>query len=193
MWLAALVLLSVSSSASALIITGGPTYSLPGGGTCSVTGTPCTAGGALMTCSGVSLSSHTKVYFGVRTASNVNGQTMTGAAPAASSTAVFRILSTTSSTITYSSTTTVTSAFIAPAAQTVTNRLLLTLTSGSASVVATSGTPANSPTNGDINNVFQINSGSSFQVRVEMLASDTSFGLSAACSGVYDPSHATFG
>ncbi|MEO8601496.1 MAG: hypothetical protein ABI629_02860 [bacterium] len=190
---AMVALLGLSTSASALIITGGPVYSLPGGGTCTVSGTPCTAGGALMTCSGVSLSSHTKVYFGVRADANINGQTMTGTAPTAASAAVFRILSTTSSTISYSSTTTITSAFLAPAAQTVTNRLVLTLTSGSASVVATGGTPANNASNGDINSLFQINSGSSFQVRVEMLASDASFGLSAACSGVYDPSHATFG
>ena len=35
----ALALLVAASSASALVITGGPTYTLPGGGTCSVSGT----------------------------------------------------------------------------------------------------------------------------------------------------------
>ena len=47
------------------------------------------------------LASHTNVYLGIRNDTNVNGQTMTGAAPTAASAAVFRISSTAASSITY--------------------------------------------------------------------------------------------
>ena len=38
-----------------------------------------------MSCTGVNLAAHTKVYFGIRNTLNVNGNTMTGTAPAARS------------------------------------------------------------------------------------------------------------
>src|SRR5262249_40851149 len=82
---APLVLLGMTTRASALIITGGPTYSLPGGGSCTVSGVTAATGGATVSCTGVNLTSHTNIYFGVRNSTNVNGQTMTGAQPAAAS------------------------------------------------------------------------------------------------------------
>src|SRR4029453_14847067 len=88
---AVLVLLAVASSASALIITGGPTYTLPGGGSCTISGVTSQTGGATVSCTGVNLAAHTNVYFGVRVDTSPNGNTMTGSDPAASSAAVFRI------------------------------------------------------------------------------------------------------
>src|SRR5262249_18268942 len=126
---AMLVCLGVASNASALILTGGPTYTLPGGGSCSVAGVASQTGGATLSCTGVSVSSQTHVYVGIRNDSNVNGNTMTGSNPAAGSAAVFRYSSSTSSSITYTSTTTV--ADQVHGTQSVSNQLVLTLTAGS--------------------------------------------------------------
>ncbi len=194
---AALALLAVASNASGLVITGGPTYALPGGGSCAVTpGTVTTAGtGAVFTCTGVVLGAHSNVYLGIRNDSAPNGNTMTGADPTSSSAAVFRISSTTATSITYTSTTTVTSLSGLPTPQTVTSRLVIT-GPGTTSVVATGGTPggtAGSDGEGDVVNVFRLVSGSSFTFDVDILASDASFGLGQACPAVYDPSHAGAG
>ncbi len=78
---AALALLALSSSASALIITGGPTYTLPGGGSCSVASVPSVSSGATVTCTGVSLASHTRVYFGIKNDTNANGAATDGSGP----------------------------------------------------------------------------------------------------------------
>jgi hypothetical protein len=193
------VLLGVASSASALILTGGPTYSLPGGGSCSVSGVAIQTGGATVTCTGLNLAGHTKVYFGIKNAEssdpgvdvNVNGNTMTGAAPAASSAAVFRYDSETSSSITYTSSTTINDFFNGIVSTN--NQLVLTLTGGSASVVATGGNPANSPANGDIQSLFQITGGTSFTVRVDVKASNTHHPLGQAGPAVFDPTHTTIG
>ena len=67
----------------------------PGGGSCSISGIASQTGGATMSCTGVNLGAHTKVYFGIRNDTNVNGNTMTGTAPAAGSAAVFRYSSST--------------------------------------------------------------------------------------------------
>jgi hypothetical protein len=80
----------------------------------------------------------------------VNGNTMTGSAPTAGSAAVFRYSSNTGSSITYASTTSIND--LVNGTQTVSNQLTLTVTAGSASVVATGGTPA-SNTLGDIERV----------------------------------------
>lgn len=183
--LVALFALVGSSVAPALVITGGPVDNLPGGGTCSTSGISSQTGGATITCSGVALGSHSNVYFGIKNTVNVNGNTMTGVAPAVSSSAVFRVSSTTSSSITYTSTTTINN--LLAGSQTVSNRLILTLTSGSASVVATGGSPANNG-NGDIGYLFRINSGTSFSIRVDVHSSSPSFpSFGYACPAVYDP------
>ncbi|MEO8602622.1 MAG: hypothetical protein ABI629_08605 [bacterium] len=181
----------MTSSASALIITGGPTYSLPGGGSCSVTGVASATGGATISCTGVSLASHTKVYFGIRNASNVNGNTMSGGAPTNASPAVFRYLSNTSTAITYSSSTSINDTI--NGAQNVANRLVLTRTVGTATVVAAGGTPANNG-NGDIQALFQVSS-ASFTVRADVQASDPIFpslGINAI-PNVYDPTRTASG
>ena len=64
---AVLVLLGMAARASALVTTGGPVYTLPGGGSCTTSGTAASqSGGATWTCTGVNTSGHTHVYFGMR-------------------------------------------------------------------------------------------------------------------------------
>ena len=64
--LAMLVWVGLTSNAAAVILSGGPVYSLPGGGSCTVTGVASQAGGATVSCVGVNLAAHTHVYFGLR-------------------------------------------------------------------------------------------------------------------------------
>jgi hypothetical protein len=133
----------------------------------------------------VNLGAHTKVYFGIKNATNVNGNTMTGTAPAASSAAVFRYAGDAAGTITYTSTTTVND--LLNGSQAVDNRLVLTLTAGAASIVPTGGNPVNNG-NGDIERVFQITSGTSFSIRVDVDAKDAIFpSFENACSNLYNP------
>jgi hypothetical protein len=188
--IAVLACVGVASSASALILSGGPTYTLPGGGSCSVANIASRSGGATISCTGVNLSAHTKVYFGIKNNSTPNGNTMTGASPTAGSPSVFRFLSNTVNSITYTSSTSITDVF--HGTHSVDNRLVLTLTGGTATVLPTGGNPINN-TNGDIQAVFQITAGSSFTIRADVQASDVFFGLGNACPAVYDPSHANFG
>ena len=138
---ALLASLGVASQASALIITGGPVYTLPGGGNCTVSGIPSTGmAGATVSCSGVNLAAHTHVYFAIKNNSNVNGNTMTGVAPAAGTSDVFRYLSNTASAITYTSSTTIND--FLNGVQPVNNQLVLTLTAGSATIKLRDGVKA---------------------------------------------------
>ncbi len=190
MIVAALAVLGMASSAPALILTGGPTYTLPGGGSCSVSGTSSATGGAVLNCTGVNLSAHTKVYFGIRNSSIVNGNTMTGSAATSGSPAVFRFASNTSSAITYTGTTSIND-ILNGGTTNVNNQLVLTLTSGSGTVVAAGGNPGNNG-NGDVQAVFQINS-SSFTVRADVKASNAFHALGQALPAVYDPTHTPSG
>jgi len=192
----ALVLLGVASSASALVIHGGPTYSPPGGGSCVTSpGVDSTHGpsitGVTLVCSGLNPSALNALYFGIKNDAFVNGETMTGSAPSGGSGAVFRISSTTSNSITYTGTTTVFDS-TAGADQTVNTELVLVLTGGTGSVVATGGNPANGG-NGDIADLFQVTS-SSFTVSANILAKDTEFPIYGnSCPNVFDLSHAPSG
>ncbi len=188
--MAVCLLAGLTSAGWALTITGGPVYTLPGGGSCTVSGVTTHTGGATVSCTGVNLSAHTNVYFGIKNNSIVNGNTMTGAAATAGSSAVFTWLSNTANSITYQSTTTVNDFMLG--SQPVDNRLVLTLTSGTASVVPTGGTPANN-TRGDIERLFRITAGSSFNIRVDADSTSPSFGLpfDNACPKVFDPTKTT--
>ncbi len=187
--LALLVSLGLASNASGLTLTGGPTYNLPGGGSCTVSGVASQTGGATLSCTGVNPAAHTHVYFGIRNNLNVNGNTMNGSTPTAGSPAVFDYASSTGSSITYASSTTIEDQL--NGTQPVTNQLVLTLTAGSGSVVATGGVPA-SNTFGDIERVFRITS-ATFSIRADVKASSTFFGLGQACPAVYDPTHTPLG
>ena len=61
-----LALLGASTSAQGLIISGGPSYTLPGGGSCTISGSPSTGTGATVMCTGINLGAHTKVYYGIK-------------------------------------------------------------------------------------------------------------------------------
>ncbi|MBX3025714.1 hypothetical protein KF840_12475 [bacterium] len=179
-----IALIGFAANASALILTGGPVYNLPGGGSCTVAGTTGIASGATLTCTGVNLSAHTKVYFGLRNNTSANGNTMDNTQPSGAS--IFRYLTSSGSSITYSSTTSINDVLNGILA--VNNRLVLTLTGGSGTVVSTGGNPADNA-NGDIQRLFQITSGSSFTVRVDVQASNVNFALGYALSGLYNPTH----
>src|SRR5207244_8857537 len=74
---AVLAVLGVAPRASALTITGGPVYTLPGWGSCSLSGTAASAsGGGTWTCTGVHPSAPPHLYFGMRGATNANGHAM---------------------------------------------------------------------------------------------------------------------
>ena len=181
--------LGLATSAGALTITGSGT-SLPGGGTCTPSGVSTQTGGATLSCTGLNLGAHSNVYIGINNASIVNGNTMTGSAPGASSAAVFRISATTSNSITYTSTTTLSSqnGF---GTLTTTSQLVLTFT-GTGSVVAAGGNPANNG-NGDTADLFKITGGSSVSINVAIRAQNASFGLNWASTNVYDPAHGSTG
>src|SRR5947208_264836 len=187
---AVLAVLGVGARASALTITGGPVYTLPGGGSCSLSGTATSAStGGTWTCTGVNTSAHTHVYFGMRVDTNANGNTMTGATPSGGS--VFSsVTGTTSSSITYDGSTT-TVADQVNGTQTVTNQLVLT-TGGTnpGTVVATGGTPAGN-SNGVIGDLVPLPTGLSsatFTVTGKINASAPTFALQAALTA-YDNTH----
>src|SRR5207237_1217781 len=126
--------LGVAARAAALVITtpGSPTYTLPGGGSCTVSGTATAqSAGATWTCTGVNTSAHTHVYFGMRVDTNPNGNTMTGlTGPTTSSSSIFSsVTGTNSSSITYGGSTTTVNDQI-HGARTVANSMVLT-TAGS--------------------------------------------------------------
>ena len=181
-----LALCGAVSTASALIISGGPSYTLPGGGSCTVSGVTANSGGATVSCTGVNLGAHTKVYFGIRNDINVNGNTMTGTAPAAASASVFRYSTSGGSSVTYTSSTSIDDQLNGTLP--VSNQLVLTLLSGSATVVASGGTPANTA-NGDIERLFQITGGSSFSVRADVRASNSLHAIGYADPAVFDPTN----
>src|SRR5947209_9275222 len=182
------VLAGVAARASALTTTGGPVYTLPGGGSCALSGTAASASaGGTWTCTGVNTSAHTHVYFGIRNDTNANGNTMTGASPSGGS--VFSTVSgTTSTSITYNGSSTTVADQI-NGTQTVTNQLVLTTNSGS--VVATGGNPSGTTSNGVIVDLFSLPTGQSslsFTVTGQINASAPTFGNQAALTA-YDNTH----
>lgn len=141
----------------------GPVYSIPGGGSCSVTG-KASVNMATVTCGGIDLDGHAAVYFGVKNTATANGVTMNGAAP--SGAAVFRLADGSSSTaIAYTSSTTVTDQRNGVTSA-VENLLTLQRASGTLQTVAAgAGAPNNA--NGDVARLFQVGS-NSFSIDVKM-------------------------
>ena len=180
---AIVALLGVTSSASALIITGGPTYTLPGGGSCSVAGDP-SSGTATVTCSGVSTSSHTNVYFGVRNDLSALGNALDNNGPTGGETWAFS--SNTATSITYTGATTVSNA-LGSSTQAVSTRMIITRTAGSGTVVSTGGTPANNG-NSAIDRVFTMTSAGThtFTVVVQASTSTVSGGAFGTTNSRYD-------
>ncbi len=180
---AALMVLGAAASAQALVITNSG-YALPGGGSCTVSGVHSRGSGATVTCTGVNLAAHSNVYFGIRNASNVNGLSMDNGSISGSE--VLSFSSGGGNTITYTSTTSVTSACptCGFGTDTVSNTLTITRSSGSATIVSTGGNPASNG-NGAIERLFKLNSGSTFTFEVDFTSSDPHFS-GQSCTTVYD-------
>ena len=178
-----MAMLGAAASAQALVITGGPTYTLPGGGSCTVTNIPGRLTGATVTCTGVNPGLHSNVYFGIRNDTNPNGAATDGGGPSGSE--VFAFSSSGGSSITYTGSTTITSANASTGfgTDTVNTTVTLALSSGSATVVATGGTPADNG-NGAIQRLFRITS-SNFAVEVDITGSDPHFS-GQLCTTLYD-------
>jgi len=159
----------------------GPVYTLPGGGSCSVEGTPSLNGGATVTCSDINLEAHDNIYFGIKNDTNTNGMSMTGTAPSGNS--VFRFLNNSANSLVYESTTAVNNQN-GSAAEPVTSRLSLSRVTGSLAVVD-SGRLVNN-TRGDVGKLFRVGT-SSFTIDVDLNAtSATRAGLSFANPHVFD-------
>ena len=100
---------------------------------------------------------------------------------------IFRYSSSTPSSIIYTSTTTIDDV-LGSSTEDVNTRLVLTLTSGTGTVVDTGGTPANND-NGDIQKLFRI-AGSSFSVHVDVESNTSAIPVfGASLTDVYDPIH----
>jgi hypothetical protein len=183
--LAILAFLALGPSAHALDLTGGPSDTPPGGGGCTASGTLARGTGLTLNCTVTSPENFVDLYYGLANNGVANGLAMDGSAP--SGFEIFRYSSSTPTSIVYTSTTTVDDV-LGSSTEDVNTRLVLTLTSGTGTVVDTGGSPANNG-NGDIQKLFRI-AGSSFSVHVDVdsntLAIPT-FG--ASNTNVYDPVH----
>ena len=181
----AISLLAFCSIAGALDLTGGPSDTPPGGGGCTASGTLARGTGLTLSCTVTSPANFVDLYFGVANNGVANGVAMDGTAP--SSFEIFRYSSSTPSSITYTSTTTVDDV-LGSSAEDVNTRLVLTLTSGTATVVDTGGTPANNGS-GDIGKLFRI-AGGSFSVHVDVDSNTLGIPIfGASNTNVYDAVH----
>jgi hypothetical protein len=180
-----LALLLVSSTAHALDLSGGPSDTLPEGGGCTSSGTIGKGSGITYTCTITSPGSFADVYFGIANNEIVNGMAMDGSGP--SGFEIFRYSSSTPKSIVYTSTTTINNV-LGSSAEDVNTRLVLTLTSGSGTVIDTGGTPANNG-NGDIEKLFRITS-ASFAVNVDVSSNKLSIpSFGPANDSVFNPTH----
>lgn len=170
----ALCALVSATTADALTLSGGPVYSPPGGGSCTYTGVPTQAGGALLSCSGLNPGALSNLYFGLRNDTNPLGDTMAGTSgPVAGSAAIFRATSAGGAVVNYAASTPSTTIFnvLTGASQNVNTFLKLTLTGGTGTISATGGNPI-SNSRGDIEYVYRITS-SSFTLQVDINATST--------------------
>jgi hypothetical protein len=201
-----LALLGVASRASAQ--SSGPAYAGTGG--TPESGASCTVSPALTSSQGASISLETVtcssvsqsavIYFGIRNDQFVIGDHMTGTGGPVAGTNQFTgpvagagPCPGTNCTITYSGTTTVTdniSGTACGASCAVTTQLVLTLTSGTGSIVSVpNSAPTANTSNGDIGKLFLV-TGSSFTVTVAVNATNVNFGLGFSAPAVFDPSNA---
>ena len=163
-------------ASSALAAVSGPVYTLPGGGSCSISSgtSPCKSGGVVLECIGFNPSNFSNVYVGLRNDQGVLGETMTNATPAGGS-ILSSIVTAGSSTVSYSSSTTV---YNNGSTVPVTSNLLLSYLSGNSPNVAnvtnaSSFAPNNG--NGPVGYVFKI-TGVPFRMDI-----DLSVGASNSC------------
>lgn len=183
--LAIAVLLGCGSTARALDLTAGPVDTLPGGGSCTESGTLASGSGLTLTCTVINPEFFADLYFGLANNQIVNGMAMDGTAP--SKLEIFRYASSTLRSIVYTSTTTIDDV-LGSSTEDVNTRLVLTLMSGMGTVVETGGTPANGG-NGDIQKLFKITS-STFSVHVDVSSNSLAFPVfGASNTNVFNPTH----
>ncbi|MGH3580930.1 MAG: hypothetical protein ACRERC_06295 [Candidatus Binatia bacterium] len=170
---AALALLGLASSASAVIITGGPTYTPPNGGSCSVSGDPKGPTGGLWTCT-APLASYTNLYIGIKNNNVPVGTTPIGLAMRTNTQPTGAEIVSWSAeaglTITYTGQTAVFNVETG-ANQTVFTRQRLVFSTGSAAIVDDASTIALTNANGAVHSLFRVLSGS-FVVTTFLEASD---------------------
>src|SRR5262249_28058748 len=128
-----------------------------------------------VTCSGLSPSVVQNLWFGIRNDSNVNGETMTGSAPTTGSTAVYKFAGVISSnSISYAGNSggTATTVFDAVlGTRNVKTGLTLEFQSGTGALVSTGGGDPESNDNGDITQLWRLNSNvTSFTIKVNVNA-----------------------
>ena len=190
---AIVAMLGYSSSAAALVITGGPVYSLPGGGSCTVANVTTTGTGATVSCTGVNLAAHTRVYFGIKNNTIINGASTNGSGITGGE--LFTTFNSAgASNIAYTSTSAMVSDCASGTCSTangaVPQTLNITRTAGTATVVATGGIPASNG-NGAIERLFRLDSGSAFTFDIDITGISGAF--SGQLCGVYDAAHSTSG
>jgi hypothetical protein len=187
----AAAVLALASTASALVINGGPYYAGSGGvtGSCTTSGNACTTAGATVTCSGLNPLAFQKLYFGVRNDQFVDGDKEYGiGGPVAN---IDQFKSGTGS-ITYTGTTVVHNLSSTdngggnPLA--VNTKLDLSVTLGAATAVTTGGSPANN-NNGSIDRLFDVTSNLLTVVVKVQGALSPSSPSDGSCPAVFDPVH----
>jgi hypothetical protein len=173
-----LVLLGATASASATVITGGPTYFPPSGGRCEsfVNGEAKAAGGATWTCI-VNPANYAAIYIGIKNDNVPFGTTPIGEAMRQSNQPsgleIFAWSSEGGNQITYTGQTSVFNA-VTGTSTTAFTRLRLTF-SGAGAIADDADTQALSNPNGAVHSLWRIQS-STFTVNAQIEASDSSFG-----------------
>ncbi|MBI3786590.1 MAG: hypothetical protein HY270_24635 [Deltaproteobacteria bacterium] len=165
-----LALCCVASMASAAsVISAGPVYSPAGGGSCVLSGDAESAGGATWTCSGLSFSSFTNLYFGIKNNATAQGLAMNTAEPSGGAIISWSADGTT--TLTYTGQTSVFDA-VAGSSKTAFTRLTLTFQSGTGSITDDATTQALSGANGAVHSLWHVTS-ASFTANALFEGSDT--------------------
>jgi len=181
-----LAMLGVASRASAILITGGPTYSPPNGGNCTLSGDAKLAGGATWTCS-VPGGAYSNLYIGIKNNNIPAGTVPIGEAMRQNNqptgAEIFSWSAEGVATITYTGQTSVFNA-LTGTSTTAYTRLTLTFT-GAGSVIDDATTQALSNANGAVHSLWRTTA-TSFTVNALLEASD-------APGGPWTPARTYFG
>lgn len=190
---AAIIALSLFASAPqaiALVIHSGPAYAGSGGisGSCTVSGNACLTAGATVTCTGLNPSAFQNLYYGIKNNAFVNGVKQVGTSGPVAGTDQFK---TGTGSISYTGTTTVHNA-MSGSNQAVNSKLVLTVSAGTVSVVATGGNPADN-NNGEIDLLYKVTS-TNLTLNVKVQAALSPGTPSAgSCPTVFDVVHTADG
>jgi hypothetical protein len=173
------VLLSfvASSASAAIVVSGGPAYSPPGGGSCTLSG-EAKSGGATWHCTGVSLTGTTNRYFGVKNNNSPAGTGPFGEAMRQNNTPasgeIFAWSSDGANSIVYTAQTTIFNVISGTSGPAFT-RVTLTFQSGTGSLVDDATTVGLSNANGAVHSLWKVTA-STFDVTALLEASDSAGG-----------------